>query len=108
MLPEVQTRIQEIVCDKQKAQAIMNILVEAEGEVRRLRSQKQLDGIDAAKKRGVQFGRPLMELPKNFSKIYKKQCQGTLTVTEASRVLNISRQQFYRLRKRYEEQQEHL
>lgn len=103
MLPEVKTRIQQVIGDTQKAEEVIKVISEAEAVEKKLRTQRQLSGIEAAKKRGVQFGRPLMEFPKNFFKIYKKQRAGELTVTEASRALNISRQQFYRLRKRYEE-----
>lgn len=105
MLPEVKTRIEALIGDAQKTEELINIIYEAERHEKKLRSQRQLNGIEAAKERGVQFGRPLMEFPKNFPKIYQKQREGALTVTEASRVLNISRQQFYRLRKRYEEKQ---
>ena len=104
-MPNVKDRIQGIIGDTQKAEAVMNIIREEEQRERELRSQRQTHGIEAAKQRGVQFGRPLMEFPKNFSKIYKKQSEGALTITEASRALNISRQQFYRLRKRFEENQ---
>jgi DNA invertase Pin-like site-specific DNA recombinase len=105
MLSEIVPRIEKIIGDKHKAAAVMALIEEAEHREKSQRFQKQIDGIAAAKERGVQFGRPLMDFPKNFAKICKKQQEGMLTVTEASRALNISRQQFYRLRKRYEEQQ---
>lgn len=104
MIPEFKTRILEVVGDTEKADAVLDIIKEAEHKERILRTQRQLSGIEAAKKRGVQFGRPMMEMPKNFSKIYKKQRDGAISVTEASRSLHISRQQFYRLRKRFEDQ----
>jgi len=105
MLPDVKSRIQDIIGDQLKAEAVMTVIREEELREKEVRSQRQTDGIEAAKQRGVQFGRPLMEFPKNFSKIYKKQREGALTITEASRALNISRQQFYRLRKRFEDDQ---
>ncbi|MCL1905985.1 MAG: helix-turn-helix domain-containing protein [Clostridiales bacterium] len=105
MLSEIIPRIEEIIGDKEKTAEVLALISEAEHEKKSLRFQKQVEGIAAAKERGVQFGRPLMDFPKNFSKICKKQQEGMLTVTEASRALNISRQQFYRLRKRYEMQE---
>jgi len=103
MFEELVPHIETIVGDKKKAAEILTLIKEAEHKEKSQRSQRQINGIAAAKERGVQFGRPLMDFPKNFSKICKKQQEGMLTVTEASRALNISRQQFYRLRKRYEQ-----
>ena len=105
-MSEIVPRLEEIIGDKQKTAMVLTLIKEAEHEEKSMRFQKQLEGIAAAKERGVQFGRPLMDFPKNFAKICKKQQEGLLTVTEASRALNISRQQFYRLRKRYEQQDE--
>jgi len=105
MLNEIIPRLEEIIGDKQKTAEVVALIKEAEHREKSQRFQKQIEGIAAAKERGVQFGRPLMDFPKNFAKICKKQHEGLLTVTEASRALNISRQQFYRLRKRYEEEQ---
>lgn len=104
MLEETMKRIEEIIDDKQKFTAVLALIDESELTEKSIRSQKQLAGIAAAKERGVQFGRPLMDFPKKFVKIYDKQRSGMLTATEASRTLNISRQQYYRLRQRYEEQ----
>jgi hypothetical protein len=102
MLSEIISQIEEIIGDKRKTAAVVALIKDAEHKEKNQRFQKQIEGIAAAKERGVQFGRPLMDFPKNFAKICKKQQEGMLTVTEASRALNISRQQFYRLRKRYE------
>jgi len=104
MLNEIIPRLEKIIGDKQKTAEVVALIKEAEYKEKNQRFQKQIEGIAAAKERGVQFGRPLMDFPKNFGKICKKQQEGMLTVTEASRALNISRQQFYRLRKRYEEE----
>lgn len=104
MLDEIVPRLEEIIGSKKKTAEVVALIKEAERKEKSMRFQKQVEGIAAAKERGVQFGRPLMDFPKNFAKICKKQQDGMLTVTEASRALNISRQQFYRLRKRFEGQ----
>ena len=104
LMNDIIPRLEEIIGDKQKTAEVVALINNAEHQEKSLRFQKQVEGIAAAKERGVQFGRPLMDFPKNFAKICKKQQEGMLTVTEASRALNISRQQFYRLRKRFEGQ----
>ncbi len=103
MLPNVTDRIRNVVGDEDKVQQIFAILREAEAHGKSAQSQRQQQGIANAKERGVQFGRPQMKFPRNFSKVYQKQQEGSLTITEASKILNISRQQFYRLRKRHED-----
>ena len=104
MLADTLKQIREIIGDQEKAEKVIQIIQAAEQEEKNRRTQRQINGIQAAKQRGVQFGRPLMEYPRNFPKIYLKQREGLLTVTEASRALNVSRQQFYRLRQRYEDE----
>lgn len=57
--------------------------------------QRQAEGIDAAIKAGVRFGRPEKELPKNYSETYKRWEKGELTATEAAEICNISRTSWY-------------
>lgn len=40
--------------------------------------QRQLEGIAAAKARGVQFGRPSKEFPENFDNLYAEWRQGAI------------------------------
>ena len=57
----------------------------AENERENIR-QRQLEGIEAAKLRGVKFGRPRRELPERFRLVVKLQRQGYLTSVAAARV----------------------
>lgn len=41
--------------------------------------QRQAEGIAAAKRRGVRFGRPLSPLPENFHEIYLQWREGSIT-----------------------------
>lgn len=61
---------------------------------------RQCEGIAAAKKRGVRFGRPTVELPKNFLKICREYGSGEITLDEALRLTGMKKSTFY---KRYNE-----
>lgn len=52
--------------------------------------QRQMEGIREAKKRGVQFGRPPLELPEQFDEVIKGWKAGEMSLCEASRRLNVS------------------
>ncbi len=69
----------------------------AENERKNIR-QRQKEGIEAAKMRGVQFGRPENPLPTNFGKIYNQWGAG------AAQMCGMSVTSFYRKAKREREQ----
>ena len=56
----------------------------AENERTNIR-QRQAEGIAAAKKRGVRFGRPLSPLPENFHEIYQQWKNGKITGLAAAK-----------------------
>ena len=58
--------------------------------------QRQAEGIAAAKRRGVSFGRPLKTLPENFAVLVKEWEQGKLTATQVIKQSGLSRATFYR------------
>lgn len=66
----------------------------AENERSNIRS-RQREGIEAAKKRGVKFGRPAIALPDNFMEIYKKWEAREITSYEAAVLCGFSRTTFY-------------
>lgn len=66
----------------------------AENERSNIRS-RQREGIEAAKKRGVKFGRPAIPLPDNFMEIYKKWEAREITSYEAAVLCGFSRTTFY-------------
>lgn len=80
---------------------INSILIEvlgsiAENERNKIRS-RQREGIEAAKKKNVRFGRPATPLPDNWCEVIAEVRAGTKKPVEAMRELGISRSCYYRL-----------
>ena len=61
--------------------------------------QRQAEGIAAAKRRGVRFGRPRMSIPSNWSDVAASFEAGELTRTQAAGELGVSPATFDRWRK---------
>lgn len=80
---------------------INSILIEvlgsiAENERNKIRS-RQREGIEAAKKKNVRFGRPAVEKPDNWDTVMAKVKSGEIKAVEAIQELGISRSSYYRL-----------
>ena len=80
---------------------INSILIEvlgsiAENERNKIRS-RQREGIEAAKKKNVRFGRPAVEKPDNWDTVITKVTSGEIKAVEAIQELGISRSSYYRL-----------
>ncbi|GLI51334.1 DNA recombinase [Tepidanaerobacter syntrophicus] len=65
--------------------------------------QRQKEGIDSAKSRGVKFGRPPVPKPKDFDTVYKQWKNSEITATKAMQILNLKRNTFYKLAKEQKE-----
>lgn len=65
--------------------------------------QKQKEGIEAAKKAGKHLGRPKVKIPDNFSDVYYKWIRGEITAVAAMKELQMKNSHFYRVAKKYEE-----
>ena len=72
----------------------------AENERQSIRS-RQKEGIEAAKARGVRFGRPPIPLPDNFEQIYEKWMNKELSTTEAALQCGFSKSKFYYTVRKY-------
>ena len=97
-VPEGQEWIQEMV---------QNILIEVLASVAQQERitihQRQREGIEAARKKGKQFGRPEVKIPDGFEEIYLKWNRGEITARKAMQKLGLKRSTFYRLITKYEE-----
>lgn len=58
--------------------------------------QRQAEGIKAAHKRGVRFGRPLTPVPKNFELIVEKWEKKEITTKQAMEQTNLKYSTFYK------------
>lgn len=58
--------------------------------------QRQKEGIEAAKLRGVQFGRPRKNVPDNFYILKRKWQKGQISSRHAAKILGISQNTFLR------------
>lgn len=56
--------------------------------------QRQREGIDAAMKRGVKFGRPKREKPEEFEKIYQLYMEGNISIRGAAKELHVGHDTF--------------
>ena len=68
----------------------------AEKERLKIRS-RCAEGIESAKKRGVKFGRPRIQNPDNWSKVYSEWRSGMITATKAMEMTGLKRNSFYRM-----------
>jgi DNA invertase Pin-like site-specific DNA recombinase len=69
----------------------------AENERLKIR-RRQREGIEAARKKNIQLGRPALPQPDNWDIITAQIDTKEITVTQAIKLLGISRSSFYRLR----------
>ena len=74
----------------------------AENERKNIR-ERQKEGIEAARLRGVQFGRPPKPEPENFDQVYGQWLAKRISGEEAARLCNFSVPTFYRRAKKRKE-----
>ena len=74
----------------------------AENERKNIR-ERQKEGIEAAKVKGTQFGRPGKPLPDNFKQAYKKWRANEISGKEAAKQCNMPLSSFYRKARGIEE-----
>lgn len=58
--------------------------------------QRQLEGIRAAKQKGIQFGRPRLKIPKEFPVLKEEWIQRRLSSRKAAELLHVSHETFLR------------
>lgn len=67
---------------------------------------RQKEGIEAARKRGVKFGRPSAATPDNFPEIYEKWSKEEISAEQAAAMCGFSRTTFYKKAREFGPKQE--
>ena len=85
---------------------INNIIIEvytsmAEQERQNIK-QRQAEGIAVAKGKGKHLGRPVMELPEEWNKLYKEWKAGNITAVAFMDAIDMKKATFYKKVKEYE------
>lgn len=80
---------------------VNNILIEVLGTIaeqeRTTIKQRQAEGIEAAKAKGKKLGRPALEFPENWDKVYSSWKAGEITAKTAMELTKTKRTSFYKL-----------
>ena len=63
--------------------------------------QRQAEGIEAARAKGVKLGRPTLKKPDNYDEVMQKVLSGELKAVEAIKLLGVGKTSFYKLKKLY-------
>ena len=93
-MPLLDTRMGKDLLGTFLSDLVLQILSFVAENERRMIKERQAEGIAAAKKRGVKFGRPQTPLPENFYEVYQRWNSGLITAEAASRELNMPRSTF--------------
>jgi len=82
---------------------VNSILIEVLGTIaereRKNTKARQAQGYQAAKSRGVKFGRPVVQKPDNWTSVYLAWQSGTITAKNAMELTGLKRTSFYKLAK---------
>ena len=78
------------------ADLVLQILSYVAETERQSIKQRQREGIEAAKKRGVKFGRPCIPIPEEFYDLKEKWLNKEITSREAATTINVSQDTFLR------------
>ena len=78
------------------ADLVLQILSYVAETERQSIKQRQREGIEAAKKRGVKFGRPCIPVPEEFYDLKEKWLNKKFTSREAATTINVSQDTFLR------------
>ena len=93
-MPLLDTRQNKDLLGTFIADLVLQILSFAAQNERENIRQRQAEGIAAARKKGVRFGRPPMPLPKEFPMALRLWTKGKITLAHAARMCNMAESSF--------------
>lgn len=76
---------------------VFNVLSFVAENERRNIKQRQLEGINIAKSKGVQFGRPPINYPDNYEQIINDWKKGKIKAVDAMELLGVKKTTFYKI-----------
>ena len=99
--PALDTRIGKDLLGTFISDVVLSVLSFVAENERANIKQRQAEGIAAAKKRGVIFGRPVKNPPENFQNVIEQWKKGELKIDEAVKLCDMSESTFYRRLREY-------
>ena len=93
-MPLLDTRSKRDLTGKLMANVFLQFLSYVAETERNLIRQRQMEGIAAAKDRGMRFGREPIPVPAEFSSVYEKWKRKELSAHQAGKALHVSRNTF--------------
>ncbi|WP_408008304.1 recombinase family protein [Pseudalkalibacillus sp. A8] len=84
------------------ADLVLQILSWMAQEERDRIRKRQREGIDAALKNGISFGRPKAKITEEFKQVYNRWKSGEITAVKAMHYVGMKKTTFYKLVKEYE------
>lgn len=96
VLPENEAKICALLNDTSLAEQVMALIRSDESERRAALVQRQTEGLQKAKARGVRLGRPRAKRPKQFSAVYAMFLNHEISARAAAKMLDVSAGTFKR------------
>ena len=94
-MPLLDTRTGKDLMGTFIADLVLQLLSFISENERKTIKQRQREGIEAAKQRGVRFGRPEKPLPENFEQVYIRWLAKEISATEIAQQCNFTTATFY-------------
>ena len=104
-MPMLDTRLGKDLMGTFLSDIVLQVLSFVAENERKNIKQRQREGIEAAKLRGVQFGRPETPISENFAEVYRQWKSKEISGTEAAELCKMTKATFYRKAKKWKEQQ---
>ncbi|MCL2637941.1 MAG: recombinase family protein [Oscillospiraceae bacterium] len=104
-MPLLDTRLNKDLMGTFIADLVLQILSFVSQSERDMLRSRVIDGLTAARERGVRFGRPVIAAPANFGRLVHKWENGSLHFNDALAKSGLTKATFYRRLREYREAQ---
>lgn len=91
----------QTIDDKPLMELILEFAMLTEQNKKLLAKQKQAEGIEKARKRGIKLGRREKEIPANFANIYERVITKKISIKKATEILNVDYKTYRKWIKQY-------